>query len=473
MNPMKYDKQTVTVVPTDIDIKTAQQAVIKIQGKIVEAYKAKDMNKVKKIQRLLANSHTARLLAVHSVVTSKGAKTAGVDDFVIISSEQFIEEVDHLLKVVNKPTSYKPLPVRRVYIPKGVGSTEIRPLGIPTVRDRCVQTLYRITVEAVIESQSDEHSYGFREGLSSIDAVSAIKEALLTLPQPMKILDADIQKFFDSVDHTWLLAKVPMDTVVLNAILKAGVIEDSNILPNSDKGFPQGGPISSVLGNAALNGIEPAIKKCIAKYEKLASTVRVIRYADDLIVTGPNADWAIDRIKEAITKFLGERGLKLHPIKTKVVNRSDGFDSLGYNYQWVHKNDGPNKWWLRITPSDKAIEGFRVKVKELADSINSVKQRGHFIDRLNSLINGWAQYHKYGNPTIAFANLDNYVWHTYRNWLYHFYPEANDEEFRKIAFKKVGNFESAPYYYDDNNDTVVLSRLSNHKAVWGHMPRKK
>jgi len=266
----------------DFNWKDAMKALLKLQRKIEVAYKEGDIKKVTLLQRILVNSWAVRMLAVRLVVLSKGAKTPGVDQRLVQSSDDFLEIVKGLGVV---PSGYKPKPVKRVMIPKGYGTNELRALGIPTMFDRAVQSLYGLSLLPIAELTADEGSYGFRKGRGQLDAVLAAKRDLLELPRPALILDANIKKFFDTVSHDWLLENIPMDKTVLKAFLTAGSIDKGQFVP-SPAGFPQGSIISPMLTNMTLNGLYQCIHDSLAKTTQLRKYIRFIRYADDFCCSG-------------------------------------------------------------------------------------------------------------------------------------------------------------------------------------------
>jgi len=205
------------------------------------------------LQRLLTHSYSGKVLAVRRVTENQGKKTPGVDQEIWDTPEKKIQAVHAL-----KRRGYQPQPLRRVYIPKSDGKT-MRPLGIPTMKDRAQQALYLLALDPVVETTADNNSYGFRQQRSCADAVEQCFNAL-SKPNPQWILEGDIKSCFDRISHDWLLAHVPMDRAILQKWLKSGYME-KHVLHETTDGTPQGGIISPALSNCALDGLERLLKE--------------------------------------------------------------------------------------------------------------------------------------------------------------------------------------------------------------------
>jgi len=275
------------------------------------------------------------MLVARQAVSSPGGKTPGIDGKVFENSiDSYIEIAIKPREVTDFPKTYKASPVKRVMVPKGPGSTEKRPLGIPTIFDRAVQALYLYRLLPIAELRADKGSFGFRKGMGTRDASIALKNAMVKVPRPQLIFDADISKFFDNVSHSWLIENVPMDKDILRAILTSEAMVNG-VIEATEKGFPQGGIISPMLGNLTLDGLERVVKEPFLKYKGILPKVNVIRYADDFIITGPSLRWCFDdTIVPNCTKFLKERGLNIHPVKSRIIDPYvDSFDFLGSQYK--------------------------------------------------------------------------------------------------------------------------------------------
>lgn len=445
------------------DFVRASRLVRKMQLKIAAAFKTGNMTRVAELQRILASSFSARMLAARQVLSSSGAKTPGVDGVVIPCTMEAITDMARRLgDVVSNPSAYVASPVLRIMIPKAIGSTDLRPLGIPTVFDRAVQALYTFCLYPISELRSDSGSFGFRKGMGTWDALKALKSAMVSIPRPVLVLDADIAKFFDSVSHEWLLANVPMNQAILKSILSAGALVDGTVQATV-RGFPQGGIISPMLGNFTLDGLQQVVFDAVAKYPAFQAQVRMIRYADDFVVTGPSKLWVFnDYIMPAINSFLAERGLALHPVKTMVVDPyKSGFGFLGMNFAWAVNANNSAKYWLRVTPSTKSMEALKERVRMILLACKSMDGRAHMISQLNLVILGWGNYHLLGNSSLTFAAMDKFIWDAYFRWMKRHFPNGTVESLYKAGFTSVGNTKYVPYGVDDKGKLVTLSRLSS------------
>jgi RNA-directed DNA polymerase len=219
--------------------------------------------------------------------------------------------------------------LKRVYIPKK-NTKEMRALAIPTIIDRGVQAIYHFGIDPVVETHSDPNSFGFRKYRSTHDAITAIRSLMDKESHPKWILEADISKCFDRIDHDFLMKHTPIcHKKVLVQWLKSGVMEELNFT-DTIEGTPQGGIISPTLCNIALNGLEKQIANANPKKKGISSGVHLIRYADDMIITSKSQETALKN-KLILENFLKERGLQLNETKTLITHIKEGFDFLGFN----------------------------------------------------------------------------------------------------------------------------------------------
>jgi RNA-directed DNA polymerase len=237
----------------EIDWRSVSGDVRRLQVRIVKAVETGRWGKVKALQRLLTTSRSGKLLAVRRVTENQGRKTPGVDGESWDTPEKKMAAVDML-----RGRGYRPLPLRRIYIPKSNG--KLRPLGIPTMKDRAMQALHLLALDPVAETTADEDSYGFRQKRRCADAIDACAIALRRKGCSPWVLEGDIRGCFDNISHDWLLAHVPMDRVILRKWLKAGYME-KQVLHATEQGTPQGGIISPVLANLALDGFERRLRE--------------------------------------------------------------------------------------------------------------------------------------------------------------------------------------------------------------------
>ena len=257
-----------------IDWKVAQRHVRRLQMRIAKAVQERRWGKVRSLQNILTHSFYAKLLAVKRVTSNKGKNTPGVDGVLWKGARAKRRAVFSLRR-----RGYRPMPLRRIYIPKKNGKK--RPLSIPTLTDRAMQALYKLALAPVAETTADRNSYGFREGRSCADAVQAGFNALNKPNSATWVLEADIAGCFDNISSEWMLENIVMDKVVLSKWLTAGYVENGILYP-SRKGAPQGGIISPTLSNMTLDGLEEVVRRAVPR----RSRVNFIRYADDFIITG-------------------------------------------------------------------------------------------------------------------------------------------------------------------------------------------
>lgn len=313
-----------------INWRSANVNVRRLQVRIVKATQEKRWGRVKALQRLLTHSFSGKALAVKRVTENSGQRTPGVDHEVWNTPARKAEALHAL-----RQRGYRPRPVRRVYIPKS--RDRMRPLGIPTMRDRAMQALYLLALDPVAETTGDADSYGFRQGRSTADAIAQCFTVLRLKTSARWILEGDIKSCFDRISHEWLLAHVPVERAVLRKWLKAGFMEKT-VVHSTEAGTPQGAICPPVLTNLALDGMEQMLN---AKYphrgNETDGLVNLIRYADDFIITGRTEELLEQGVKPLVEAYLNERGLELSQEKTRITSIAEGFDFLGQN---VRKYNG-------------------------------------------------------------------------------------------------------------------------------------
>jgi RNA-directed DNA polymerase len=287
--------------------------------------------------------------------------------------------------------SYHPKPVQRIWIPK-LGSKELRPLGVPTVEDRVVQTALRNALEPIFEQTFAEHSYGFRPGKGAKDALRRVDQLLDTGRN--WVVDADIKGYFDNIPQDKLLAAVEehvSDGAVLELIrrfLKQGVMESGKGWNPTDNGTPQGAVISPLLANIYLNPLDHLMA---------GRGWEMVRYADDFIVLCESREQA-ELVMENVRQWTDKAGLTLHPAKTRIVNANErgGFDFLGYHFERGMK-------WPREKSIAKLKEAIRQKTPRKRDS--SMEQ---IVYEINPILRGWMRYFQDGISNV-FPPLDAWI----------------------------------------------------------------
>ena len=389
-----------------IDWAKANAYVKKLQMRIVKAQKSGHFSKVKSLQWLLTHSFCAKALAVKRVTSNPGKKTAGVDHELWTTPQAKLEAISTL-----KRRGYQPQPLRRVYIPKKNG--KMRPLSIPTMKDRAMQTLYKFALEPVAETYADPNSYGFRPGRSTHDAIEQCFTCLNKGKSPVWILEGDIKGCFDHISHEWMLENIPMDTQILEKWLKCGFIDNKRLFPSTGEGTPQGGAISPTLMNMTLDGLERVLQDRLPTRQHINGTIHFnkmnfVRYADDFIITGESQEFLKYEVLPIVREFLAIRGLQLSEEKTVITHIDDGFDFLGQN---IRKYNGK----LLIKPSNAAVKSFLSKVRKIVKSSKSATQE-QLIRRLNPVIRGWVNYHRYVVSSEVFSKVDYQIFKCLWQW---------------------------------------------------------
>jgi len=378
-----------------IDWKAIKFRVNRLQTRIAKATQNKNWNLVKRLMYLLTHSYSTKLLAVRIVTQNHGKRTAGVDGKLCTTAS---DKMQAALSLTDK--HYHAHPLRRIYIPKPGKSTK-RPLSIPTMSDRAMQTLYALALQPVAETTADTRSFGFRLFKCAQDASIYAFRCLWQDTSSPWILEGDIKGCFDNISHSWLKNNIPIDRSILSQFLKSGFIFDDTFY-HTDKGAPQGSPISPLLANMTLDGIEKLLKERFPKMK-----VYFIRYSDDFLVITPSKEIA-DEVREIIHDFLAIRSLELSPEKTVITHIDDGFDFLGWNFRKY-------KGKLLIKPSQKSIKSITQNLKSIVNKAKSWTQ-SELIKTLNPVIRGWANYHRHIVAKDTFSKLDSYLWEITWQW---------------------------------------------------------
>lgn len=434
-----------------IDWQKALAYVKKLQVRIVKAQKEGHYSKVKSLQWLLTHSFYAKALAVKRVTSNQGKRTSGVDHELWLTPQAKFNAISKLNR-----RGYHPQPLRRHYIPKKNG--KMRPLGIPTMTDRAMQTLYKFSLEPIAETYADPNSYGFRIGRSTHDAIEQCFTDLNKGKSPEWILEGDIKGCFDHISHEWLLENIPMDTQILEKWLKCGYVETRKLFP-TDEGAPQGGTISPTLMNMTLDGLERLLQERLPTRQKVNGRTHFnkrnfVRYADDFIITGESPEFLRDKVLPIVKEFLTERGLQLSEEKTVITHIEDGFDFLGKN---IRKYNGK----LLIKPSKTSVKSFLEKVRSIIKGNKSTKQET-LIRKLNPVIRGWVNNQRYVVSSKVFSRVDYEIYKCLWQWAKRRHKKKSHKWIAQKYWHHIGSRQwtfSVPYENQSTEGEPLYCKL--------------
>lgn len=373
------------------------------------------------------------------VKMNKGA--AGYDRMSISDVEKY--GVDKYLAEIEEEIrneTYKASPVLRVYIPKANG--KMRPLGIPTVKDRIVQMSCKLVIEPIFEADFQDCSHGFRPKRAAKDAISSIKTHI-TSGGMRQVYDADLKGYFDNIPHEKLMKLIELrisDKRILKLIrmwLKAPVFENGK-LTKSNKGTPQGGVISPLLANIYLNLIDTIVSRKDGNFFKYG--VRIVRYADDFILMAKKIP---QHCIDYLLSLLQRMELEINQEKTRMVNvMEEPFDFLGFTFRYDKDLYGRNTKYLNIVPQKKSEKAIRAKIKEHLRK-NRHKNPTDLVKGLNPILYGWMNYYnipKVSYPKVAKRKLRWYMWKS----LYRYYRRKSQ---RKSKLCNQDAFEVLTTHY--------------------------
>jgi RNA-directed DNA polymerase len=332
-----------------------------------------------------------------STQKNRGKLTAGLDGQVYLTAESRIALLSEINTKHLFSKAYKPTHVKRIYIPKPDGSK--RPLGIPTVIDRIYQELVRMALDPEWEGKFHAHSYGFRSGRNCQDAIEMIKKA--HKKGYKYILEADLSKCFDHLNHQYILRRISKPyRQIIKKWLKIGIIDMGTLL-KTDSGTPQGGVISPLLSNIALNTLDHAINH--------VRGLILIRFADDFIV---------NKAKCGIESLIKKIGPSFNEKKTKIVTIQQGFSFLGFHFIQY-----PNKT-LWVQPQRERVKVFLVKLKTLISTHKQVPTK-YLIVGLNSRTRGWTNYYRFCRTHTVYSHIQNLLWRWIWNWCKRRHPKKS------------------------------------------------
>jgi RNA-directed DNA polymerase len=432
----------------------AHRVVKNLRQRIFKATRQQNWRRVRNLQKLLLKSYSNVLLAVRRVTqVNTGKRTPGIDKLLVKTSKAKAILVD----VLKQWIPWKPLAVKRVYIPKSNGKR--RPLGIPSIIDRCFQAMVKAALEPFWEAKFEPTSYGFRPGRSAQDAIARIYATARTANRKKKwVVDADIAGCFDNIDHKFLLLQLgnfPARGLIAQW-LKAGYMEDAAVHPTT-AGTPQGGVISPLLANIALHGMESALGIRRNSEGTIRGSRTLIRYADDFVIFCETQEDA-QKTLEDLQSFLCLRGLKLSEEKTRIVHLSEGFNFLGFNIRQYPTQNSPTGWRLLIKPAKESVALFRKKLRHTFGQLHGSNVTC-LIKTLNPQLRGWANYYRGVVSTDTFSKLEYYVFWKLRRWISKSHPNKSFSWRDRRYWANHPAYPGSSWNFVDQDTGMVLYRI--------------
>jgi RNA-directed DNA polymerase len=441
-----------------IDWQSCEEEVRRLRQRIFKAAQEQDWPKVRSLQKLMLRSRSNTLVSVRQVTQrNAGRKTAGIDGEVALTSSARGEVA---VRVHRSASSWTPLAVKRVYIPKASNRAKLRPLGIPVITDRCHQARVRNALEPEWEARFEPRSYGFRPGRGCHDAIEAIY-TVCKGPRSKRVwvLDADLAAAFDRIDHSRLLQALGSFPArdLIKGWLKAGVFEAGKGFAPAGEGTPQGGVISPCLLNVALHGLEGAAGVCYRTTGTHAGETEqgspvLVRYADDVAVLCHSQEQA-QHVKARLADWLAPRGLSFNEDKTRIVHLTEGFDFLGFN---IRRYPGGK---LLIKPGKAAIRRLRERLAAETRALRGANAMAVIV-RLSPITRGWAAYYRTAVSAEVFSALDHYVFKLTWKWATYRHPNKSKHWIVGRYFGKFSKFRNDHWVFGDRDSGGHLVKFA-------------
>jgi RNA-directed DNA polymerase len=454
----------------ELNFSQLERDVRRLQGRIYGASKKGDKKGARNLMKLLVRSRSAKLLAIYLITQkNEGRKTPGIDGKVYLTPEERVE----LSKERFDYRTYRFQPVLRKYIPKSKGDwrskryhrrraqpdgVKLRPLGMMTIKDRIMATIVSLALTARWEAILEPNVMGFRPGRSTQDAVKRIYHELEG--KDRAILDADLSGFFDNIKHETILNRLDEFSRVVKRCLKAGII-DRGRLQKTARGIVQGSPVSPILANIALHGLQELFgafrggRYVLPTYKRGNNRdVCVVRYADDFVITAPSEKVLRRCVLPKLRRFLEERGVQLNEEKTMITSKREGFSFLGFTIEKPRRK-------LYVRPQDEKVKKFLNRLREIIWSNKQAEQRT-LIRKLNPVLRGWAMYYRYSDAYKAFERVDYELWKLLWRWAKRRHPHRGKEWILNRYFGRVGEIN---WLFRDEKTGYSLIKVTTIKRL--------